>query len=232
MMRIDIVTALPEIVAGPLEHSILRRARQKGLVDIRVHDLRRYATDKHRTLDDYPYGGGAGMVLKPEPIFACIEALKADAEAEGGAIDEVVYLTPDGERFDQRIANELSMKQHVALLAGHYKGVDQRVRDVLVTRELSIGDYVLSGGELPALVVVDALVRLIPGVLGDATSALSDSFQDGLLDAPAYTRPATFRGMSVPDVLRSGDHRKVAAWREAERLRKTRERRPDLLDDE
>lgn len=232
MMRIDIVTALPEIVAGPLEHSILRRARQKGLVDIRVHDLRRYATDKHRTLDDYPYGGGAGMVLKPEPIFACIEALKADAEAEGGAIDEVVYLTPDGERFDQRIANELSMKRHVVLLAGHYKGVDQRVRDVLVTRELSIGDYVLSGGELPALVVVDALVRLIPGVLGDATSALSDSFQDGLLDAPAYTRPATFRGMSVPDVLRSGDHRKVAAWREAERLRKTRERRPDLLEDE
>ena len=232
MMRIDIVTALPEIVAGPLEHSILRRARQKGLVDIRVHDLRRYATDKHRTLDDYPYGGGAGMVLKPEPIFACIEALKADAEAEGGAIDEVVYLTPDGERFDQRIANELSMKQHVVLLAGHYKGVDQRVRDVLVTRELSIGDYVLSGGELPALVVVDALVRLIPGVLGDATSALSDSFQDGLLDAPAYTRPATFRGMTVPDVLRSGDHEKVAAWREAERLRKTRERRPDLLEDE
>ncbi len=232
MMRIDIVTALPEIVAGPLEHSILRRARQKGLVDIRVHDLRRYATDKHRTLDDYPYGGGAGMVLKPEPIFACIEALKADAEAEGGAIDEVVYLTPDGERFDQRIANELSMKRHVVLLAGHYKGVDQRVRDVLVTRELSIGDYVLSGGELPALVVVDALVRLIPGVLGDATSALSDSFQDGLLDAPAYTRPATFRGMTVPDVLRSGDHEKVAAWREAERLRKTRERRPDLLEDE
>ncbi len=232
MMRIDIVTALPEIVAGPLEHSILRRARQKGLVDIRVHDLRRYATDKHRTLDDYPYGGGAGMVLKPEPIFACIEALKADAEAEGGVIDEIVYLTPDGERFDQRIANELSMKQHVVLLAGHYKGVDQRVRDVLVTRELSIGDYVLSGGELPALVVVDALVRLIPGVLGDATSALSDSFQDGLLDAPAYTRPATFRGMTVPDVLRSGDHEKVAAWREAERLRKTRERRPDLLGDE
>ncbi|WP_456425294.1 tRNA (guanosine(37)-N1)-methyltransferase TrmD [Rhodocaloribacter sp.] len=231
-MRIDIVTALPEIVAGPLEHSILRRARQKGLVDIRVHDLRRYATDKHRTLDDYPYGGGAGMVLKPEPIFACIEALKADAEAEGGVIDEIVYLTPDGERFDQRIANELSMKQHVVLLAGHYKGVDQRVRDVLVTRELSIGDYVLSGGELPALVVVDALVRLIPGVLGDATSALSDSFQDGLLDAPAYTRPATFRGMTVPDVLRSGDHEKVAAWREAERLRKTRERRPDLLGDE
>ncbi len=232
MMRIDIVTALPEIVAGPLEHSILRRARQKGLVDVRVHDLRRYATDKHRTLDDYPFGGGAGMVLKPEPIFACIEALKADAEAEGGAVDEIVYLTPDGERFDQRIANELSMKQHVVLLAGHYKGVDQRVRDVLVTRELSIGDYVLSGGELPALVVVDALVRLIPGVLGDATSALSDSFQDGLLDAPAYTRPATFRGMSVPDVLRSGDHEKVAAWREAERLHKTRERRPDLLGDE
>ncbi|QXD14694.1 tRNA (guanosine(37)-N1)-methyltransferase TrmD [Rhodocaloribacter litoris] len=231
-MRIDIVTALPEIVKGPLDHSILRRARQKGLVDIRVHDLRDYAADRHRTVDDYPFGGGGGMVLKPEPIFACIEALKADAEAAGHPVDEVIYLTPDGAVFDQPTANALSLKHHLVLLAGHYKGVDQRVRDALVTRELSIGDYVLSGGELPALVVVDAIVRLIPGVLGDAASALSDSFQDGLLDAPVYTRPATFRGMRVPEVLRSGDHRRVAAWREAERLRKTRERRPDLLEEE
>ncbi len=228
-MRIDIVTALPEIVRGPLDQSILRRARQKGLVDIRVHDLRDYTTDRHRTVDDYPFGGGAGMVLKPEPIFACIEALKADAEASGHPVDEVIYLTPDGAVFDQPMANALSLKRHLVLLAGHYKGVDQRVRDALVTREISIGDYVLSGGELPALVVVDAIVRLIPGVLGDAASALSDSFQDGLLDAPVYTRPASFRGMEVPEVLRSGDHRRVAAWREAERLRKTRARRPDLL---
>ena len=227
-MRIDIVTALPEIVRGPLGHSILRRAADKGLVDVRVHDLRDYTTDKHRQIDDYPYGGGAGMVLKPEPIFACIEAL-AD---EGDAIDEVVFLTPDGSVFQQRLANALSLKKRLVLLAGHYKGVDQRVRDALVTREVSIGDYVLSGGELPALVLVDAIVRLLPGVLGDATSALSDSFQDDLLDAPVYTRPPEFRGAGVPEVLRSGDHGRIAAWREEERLRKTRERRPDLLPDD
>ncbi len=231
-MRIDILTALPEIVRGPLQHSILRRAAQKGLIDIQVHDIRDYATDKHRQIDDYPYGGGAGMVLKPEPIFACIEALHRQAEEAGQAIDDVIFLTPDGEVFHQKLANELSLKQHLVLLAGHYKGVDQRVRDALVTREVSIGDYVLSGGELPALVLVDALVRLVPGVLGDATSALSDSFQDDLLDAPVYTRPAEFRGADVPDVLRSGDHRRIAAWREEQRLAKTKERRPDLLDND
>ncbi len=225
------MTALPEIVRGPLQHSILRRAAQKGLIDIQVHDIRDYATDKHRQIDDYPYGGGAGMVLKPEPIFACIEALQQQAAEAGQAIDDVIFLTPDGEVLHQKLANELSLKKHLVLLAGHYKGVDQRVRDALVTREISIGDYVLSGGELPALVLVDAVARLLPGVLGDATSALSDSFQDDLLDAPVYTRPAAFRGAGVPDVLRSGDHRRIAAWREEQRLAKTRERRPDLLDD-
>ena len=228
-MRIDIVTALPEIVRGPLEQSILQRATRKGLVDLRVHDLRAYTTDRHRQIDDYPYGGGAGMVLKPEPIFACIEALQQEAEAAGTGIDEVIFLTPDGQVFDQPLANALSLRRWIVLLAGHYKGVDQRVRDHLVTREVSIGDYVLSGGELPALVLTDALVRLVPGVLGDAASALNDSFQDELLDAPAYTRPAEFRGARVPEVLLSGDHARVAAWREAQRLKKTQERRPDLL---
>jgi len=202
----------------------------RGLVDIRVHDLRDYTTDRHRQIDDYPYGGGSGMVLKPEPIFRCIEAIQAEAARQGQTIDEVIYLTPDGQVFTQELATRLSLCQQLILLAGHYKGVDQRVRDALVTMELSIGDYVLSGGELPALVVVDAIVRLIPGVLGDASSALSDSFQDGLLDAPVYTRPAVYRGMAVPEVLLSGDHQRIAAWREAQRLEKTRQRRPDLLE--
>ncbi len=228
-MRIDIITALPKIVSGPLDQSILKRAAAKGLVDIRVHDLRDHATDKHRQIDDYPFGGGAGMVLKPEPIFACIESIEQEAKHAGGAIDEVIFLTPDGEMLTQDVASELSLNEHIVLIAGHYKGIDQRVRETLVTREISIGDFVLSGGELPALVVVDAVVRLIPGVLGDATSALSDSFMDGLLDAPAYTRPADFRGMMVPEVLLSGDHNRVDAWRDEERLRKTKERRPDLL---
>lgn len=227
-MRIDILTALPDIISGPLEHSILRRAAQKGLVDIHVHDIRQHTTDKHRQIDDYPYGGGAGMVLKPEPIFACVEALREETTEP----DEVIFLTPDGEVLTQSLANELSLKQHIVMLAGHYKGVDQRVRDTLVTREVSIGDYVLSGGELPALVLVDALVRLLPGVLGDATSALSDSFQDNLLDAPHYTRPATFRGMEVPADLLSGDHRRIEAWRERQKIAKTKARRPDLLKDE
>ena len=229
MLRIDIITVLPGIVAGPLEHSILRRAAQKKLVEIHVHDLRDYATGRHQQVDDYPFGGGAGMVLKPEPIFAAIEGIEQTSDGE---IDEVVYLTPDGTVLDQPLANQLSLKNHLVLLAGHYKGVDQRVRDALVTREVSIGDYVLSGGELPALVLVDAVVRLLPGVLGDATSALSDSFQDGLLGAPAYTRPSTFRGMEVPAVLRSGNHNGVAAWREAQRFQKTQQRRPDLLQED
>lgn len=229
MVRIDILTVLPGIVAGPLEQSILQRAARKGLVDIRVHDVREYATDKHRQVDDYPYGGGAGMVLKPEPIFRCVESIRAEADSD---VDEVVYLTPDGEVFNQKIANELSLRDHLLLIAGHYKGVDQRVRDSLVTREISIGDYVLSGGEMPALVLVDAVVRLLPGVLGDSESALSDSFQNNLLDAPIYTRPATYRDMDVPDVLLSGDHQLVERWREDQRLEKTRRRRPDLLEDQ
>ena len=225
-MRIDLVTALPRLVRSPLEHSILQRAQDKGLVTVEVHDLRDWAEGKARQIDDAPYGGQGGMVLKPEPLFACIEAL----QAEHGPYDEVVYLTPDGEVLTQPIANGMSLAQRLLLIAGHYKGIDQRVRDALVTREISIGDYVLSGGELPALVLIDALARIIPGVISDAGSALSDSFQDGLLDAPSYTRPAEFRGLGVPDVLRSGDHGAILDWREAQRLDKTRARRPDLLD--
>ena len=230
MMRIDVITALPELLVGPLDHSIVGRARKSGIVEIRVHDLRDYTEDRHRQVDDYPYGGGAGMVLKPEPIFACVRDIQRAASERGAPIDDVVYLTPDGERFSQGMANSMSMANHVVLLAGHYKGVDQRVRDELITKEISIGDYVLSGGELPAIVLVDAMVRLLPGAIGDSTSALSDSFQDELLDAPSYTRPAVFEGMEVPPVLRSGDHEAVREWREAERLKKTRDRRPDLLD--
>lgn len=225
-MRIDVVTALPDLVEGPLRHSILQRAQDAGTVTIHVHNLREYATDKHRQIDDYPFGGGAGMVLKPEPLFHCVEAIE-----EGGEADEVIFLTPDGERLVQPMVNRLSMNEHLILIAGHYKGIDQRVRDELVTRELSIGDFVLSGGELPALVLVDAIVRLLPGALGDSSSALTDSFQDGLLDAPVYTRPAEFRGMEVPEVLRSGDHQRVDEWRDEKRIEKTRERRPDLLTD-
>ena len=228
MLRIDIISALPDVVRGPLDQSILQRASTKGILDVHVHDLRAFAKGRHRQVDDYPYGGGAGMVLKPEPIFGAYEAIKEESDTE---IDETIYLSPDGEAFDQSTANNLSMKRHLVLIAGHYKGIDERVRKELVTREISLGDYVLSGGELPALVLVDAVARLLPGVLGDATSALSDSFQDGLLDAPTYTRPAEFRGMEVPAVLRSGDHERIAEWRHAQRTEKTRSRRPDLLDD-
>lgn len=226
-MRIDIVTALPQLVEAPLRHSIINRAQEADVVTLEVHDLRDFATDKHRQIDDRPYGGGAGMVLKPEPLFRAVEAIE-DREGEA---DEVIYLTPEGEQFDQSMANRLSMEGHLILIAGRYEGIDQRVRDALVTRELSIGDVVLSGGELPALVVVDAVIRLLPGALGDSSSALTDSFQDGLLGAPAYTRPAEFRGRKVPEVLRSGDHQRIARWRDEKRIEKTRERRPDLLAD-
>ncbi len=227
-MRIDLITALPELVRSPLENSIVGRAADGGSVDIRVVDLREYATGRHRQVDDYPYGGGAGMVLKPEPLSAALTALEAD---EAGPC-EVVFLTPDGEPLDQAMANQLSLVEHLILIAGHYKGIDQRIRDRYVTREVSIGDYVLSGGELPALVLIDAVVRLLPGALGDASSAMTDSFQDGLLDAPVYTRPAEFDGMAVPAVLLSGDHRAIEAWREQQRIEKTKKRRPDLFQED
>lgn len=226
-MRIDLITAVPDLVLSPLAGSIVGRARASGTVDIRVVDLRDFATDRHRKVDDYAFGGGAGMVLKPEPLFAAVESLRD----EGPEIDEVLLLAPDAPVLTQSVANGLSLKERIVLIAGHYKGVDQRVRDTIVTSELSIGDYVLSGGELPALVLIDALVRLLPGALGDAESALTDSFQDGLLGAPVYTRPASFRGLEVPAVLRSGDHAAIEAWNESARIERTRQIRPDLLDD-
>ena len=223
-MRIDIVTGFPKLLKSPLGESIIRQAKKKKLVQIRTHDLRKYTEDKHRTIDDTPYGGGAGMVLKPEPIFQCIESLSKQRE-----YDEIIYLAADGERFSQNIANELSLKENLLFLCGHYKGVDERVRDSLITRELSIGDYVLTGGELAALVIVDAIVRLIPGVLGDGESMLTDSFQEKLLDQPNYTRPHEYRNMHVPPVLLSGDHKEIERWRRKKRLERTRQRRKDLL---
>jgi len=224
-MRIDVATGFPRLLAGPLDESILKRAQERKIVEIVLHDLRDYATDRHRTIDDAPYGGGSGMILKPEPVFACLESLTAQ-----GRYDDVIYLSADGEPLTQKVANALSLKERLILLCGHYKGIDERIRETLVTREISIGDYVLTGGELPALVLIDAIVRLIPGVLNDGESMLTDSFQDGLIDAPSYTRPAEFRGMHVPDVLLSGNHEEVAAWRMAERRRRTHERRNDLLE--
>jgi tRNA (guanine37-N1)-methyltransferase len=224
-MRIDVVTGLPKLLTSPLTESMLKRARDAGLVDIVVHDLREYATDRHGTIDDAPYGGGAGMILKPDPVFACIEALQRQR-----SYDEVIYLSADGERFTQSMATVLSLKTNILMLCGHYKGIDQRIRDVLITREISIGDYVLTGGELPALVVIDSLVRLIPGVLHDAESLLNDSFQEGMLDAPHYTRPAEFRGLKVPEVLLSGNHEQITAWRLQQQRRRTSERRKDLME--
>ncbi len=223
-MRIDIVTGLPKLLESPLQESILRRAQEKGKVEIVVTDLRRFAHDKHQTIDDTPYGGGSGMILKPEPIFECIESLKADRQ-----YDEIILLTPDGEQFNQGLANELSLKENLLLVCGHYKGVDERVREALITREISIGDYVLTGGELAAAVVTDAIVRLVPGVLNDSESALSDSFQDGLLGSPHYTRPPEYRGIKVPEVLLSGNHAEIEKWRQEQRLERTRKRRKDLL---
>jgi tRNA (guanine37-N1)-methyltransferase len=224
-MRIDVVTGFPRIVLGPLQESMMKRAQDQGRVDIVVHDLRDYTTDRHKTIDDTPFGGGAGMILKPEPVFACVERLQGER-----VYDAVIYLTADGERLTQSVANELSLKENLILLCGHYKGIDERIRRTLVTREVSIGDYVLTGGELPALVLVDAIVRLLPGVMHDTESLLLDSFQDGLLDAPAYTRPAEFRGMKVPDVLLSGNHEQISAWRNEQRRKRTQERRTDLLE--
>jgi len=225
-MRIDVVTGLPRLLSSPLNESIIKRAQEKHYAKIVIHDLRDYASDKHKTIDNAPYGGGPGMILLPEPVFACIEGLKSQRN-----YDEIIYLTADGERFTQRMANELSLKENLLLLCGHYKGIDERIREVLITREVSVGDYVLTGGELAALVVIDAVVRLIPGVLSDGESLLNDSFQNDLLDAPQYTRPAEFRGMKVPEVLLSGNHKEIAAWRAEQQQRRTSERRQDLLKD-
>lgn len=223
MLRIDILSAVPDLLISPLNHSIVGRAQDKKLVELVIHDLRDYSTDKHRKIDDYPYGGGSGMVLSAQPIFDCIEKLTSER-----VYDEIIFTSPDGERFEQNNANQLSLQKNLIFLCGHYKGVDQRVRDELITREFSIGDVVLSGGELPALMMADAIIRLIPGVLGDAESALSDSFQDDLLGAPVYTRPTEFRGLKVPDILLSGDHKKIIEWRAQKSEERTKLRRPDL----
>ena len=224
-MRIDILTVVPSLLESPFAASIMQRAQDKGHVEIHLHNIRNYSTNKHKNVDDYQYGGGAGMVMSIEPIAACIDQLKSERE-----YDEVIYMTPDGTVLEQSDCNQISLCKNIIILCGHYKGVDERVRQHYITREISIGSYVLSGGELAAAVVVDAVVRLIPGVLNDETSALTDSFQDGLLSPPVYTRPEEFRGWRVPDVLLSGDPKKVDQWREEEALKRTQERRPDLLD--
>ena len=226
-MRIDIITLHPALLEGPFSHSILKRAQEKGLAEIHLIDLRNYATNKHKNVDDYPYGGGAGMVMMVEPIANCIEDLKSRRDYE-----EVIYMSPDGELFDQPMANQLSLKGNLIILCGHYKGVDERVREHFITKEISIGDYVLSGGELAAAVVADAVIRLLPGVLNDETSALSDSFQDNLVAPPVYSRPAEFRGWQVPDVLLSGHEANIQQWRYEESVKRTKERRPGLLDKE
>lgn len=224
-MRIDIITVIPEMLESPLNCSILKRAQQKGLAEIAVHDLRDYTLDKHRRVDDYPFGGEAGMVMKIEPIDRCIAALKAQRD-----YDEVIFMTPDGQQFNQKIANSLSLKENIIILCGHYKGIDYRIREHLVTREITIGDYVLTGGELPAAIVTDAIVRLIPGAIGDEQSALSDSFQDDLLAPPVYTRPADYNGWTVPEVLLSGHQAKIDEWKHDMAVARTKALRPDLLE--
>jgi tRNA (guanine37-N1)-methyltransferase len=223
-MRFDIVSVLPELLESPLSHSIMQRAKDRGLLEVHLHQLRDYATGKHRPVDDYQFGGGAGMVMKPEPIAACFEKLLAERH-----YDAIIYTSPDGVRLDQSLCNQLSLKQNLLVLCGHYKGVDERIRQKYITLEISIGDYVLSGGELAAAVLVDAIGRLLPGVLNDETSALFDSFQDNLLAPPVYTRPAEWEGMKVPDVLLSGHERNIEDWRHDQSLERTRARRPDLL---
>lgn len=225
-MHIDIITCLPRLLDSPFSDSILKRAQQKGLVTVRVHDLREYAVNKHRSIDDYAFGGGAGMVMQIEPIDNCITALKAKR-----TYDEIIYMSPDGDLFSQAVANELSLKENLILLCGHYKGVDERVREHLITREISIGDYVLSGGELAAAVIADAVIRLLPGVLSDESSALTDSFQDGLVAPPVYTRPAEYKGWKVPEVLLSGHESKIESWKHEKSIERTKLKRPGLLND-
>jgi tRNA (guanine37-N1)-methyltransferase len=226
-MRIDILTGLPELFRGPLDQSIIQRGQEKGLVEIHIHNLRDYSRDKHRNIDDYAFGGGAGMVMSIEPIDRAIQKLTSER-----TYDEIIYTAPEGERYSQKTANSLSTLDNIIILCGHYKGVDQRVRDHLITREISIGDYVMTGGELAAAVIVDTVVRLLPGVINDETSALTDSFQDDLLAPPVYTRPAEYKGWKVPDVLLSGNFAEIEKWREEQALQRTRRYRPDLLDDD
>jgi tRNA (guanine37-N1)-methyltransferase len=224
-MRIDILTVVPELLESPLGHSIVKRACDKGLVEIHVHNIRDYGKGRWRQVDDYSFGGDAGMVMMIEPVYTLMEKLKAER-----TYDEIIFTSPDGEPFTQAVANELSIKENIMILCGHYKGVDHRIREHLVTREITVGDYVLSGGEIPAAIITDAVVRLIPGALGDETSALSDSFQDGLLAPPVYTRPAEFNGWKVPDILLSGNPKLIRAWQDEQALQRTRERRPGLLE--
>lgn len=224
-MRIDILTVVPELLVSPLNESILNRAQRKGLVEIVIHNLRDYTFDKYRQVDDYPFGGEAGMVMKPEPIFRCIEQLQAERH-----YDEIIYTSPDGIQYNQHEANRLSTLENIIILCGHYKGIDYRVREHLITREISIGDYVLTGGELAAAIIADSVVRVIPGAIGDEASALTDSFQDNLLAPPVYTRPADFRGWKVPDVLLSGNPKEIAKWQEEQAFERTERLRPDLLD--
>jgi len=225
-MKIDILSVVPELLESPLQHSIMKRAQAKGLLEVNVHHLRKWAVNEYGQVDDYQYGGGAGMVMMPEPLANAIESLSKD-----NTYDEIIYMTPDGETFSQQTANQLSLKKNILIICGHYKGIDDRIRQQFITKEISIGDYVLSGGELAAAIVTDAIGRLLPGVLNDETSALFDSFQDNLLAPPVYTRPANFRGIKVPDILLSGDPKKIEEWRYEQSLQRTRDRRPGLLDD-
>jgi len=226
-MRIDIITVLPELIESPLNHSIIKRAKEKGLIEINLVNLRDFTSDRHKTVDDYAFGGGAGMVMMVEPVFKAIEKLKGERQ-----YDEIIYTSPDGEMFDQKMANQLSLKENIIILAGHYKGVDQRIRDHLVTREISVGDYVLSGGELPAAIIADAVIRLLPGAISDEQSALYDSFQDDLLAPPVYTRPAEFNGWRVPAILLSGNTPEIEKWRHEISIERTKKLRPRLLKDE
>lgn len=226
MMRIDILTIFPEMFDGPFNHSIIKRAKDKGIVEIYLHNFREYTTDRHHAVDDYAYGGGAGMVMMAQPIVACLEDLKSKTNYE-----EIIYLSPDGELLNQPLANRLSMVKNMILLCGHYKGIDERIREHFITREISIGDYVLSGGEMAAAVLTDAIVRIIPGVLNDETSALSDSFQDNLMSPPAYTRPYDFRGFKVPDILLSGNEKEIKKWQHEQAVERTRKKRPGLLEE-
>ena len=224
-MTIEILTVLPELLTSPFEHSMMKRAQEKGLLTIKLHTLRKWAINKHGQVDDYQYGGGAGMVMMCEPLANAIDELQLE-----GKFDEIIFMTPDGKKLEQKDANTLSLKNRILIICGHYKGIDQRIRDMYVTREISIGDYVLSGGELAAAVLVDAIGRIIPGVLNDETSALTDSFQDNLLAPPVFSRPVEFRGLQVPPILLSGDPKKIEAWRQAQALERTQQRRPDILD--